>query len=550
MSGSSIRSNPLVHIAAVLLIGIAIGLAYHVWFRNGQLEDLSVGNTSGAGIGINGDPPAERVQIAEPEPEPEPDRVAAEPSKNDAAATPSAKIAAIPEADSPESTAALARDLSISGRVLNRRGDPVSGIQITARRFDPSTNRFSSVQNSAHSLAEGRYAINGLTAGDYQLRTTLSDRYTSATIFARAGFKSADIVLNDGHQVRVIGTVTDAAGYPVAGVAVIPSQSAGRTTTDKAGSYETTLTTQRNRTYSFRFQAPGYTDAVQSFSGADVLRVREKRLDAQLSPAGNSEVNGTVTNDFGTVVVGARIWVNSPSLKTSYQATSDRNGFYVMSGIIAGSDYQLTVNVRGLYEQYIRKPVAITDGGVTLDITLTSLAGGRVTGNMVDARGEPVPSFTLLLISSKAAGRTLPVVGDSAGYFEVDQVPEGRLTFVTRSQPRVSIRGAQLPATGEVFVRLVIDWGVHDLVGQVTDISGNPIPGVDAALTWHHAAGSMQSSSSRRSLTDAGGFFRFTQLGPGMHRLDLMAKGFRRYSTNVDVGGGPGELSIQLHSDS
>jgi hypothetical protein len=169
---------------------------------------------------------------------------------------------------------------------------------------------------------------------------------------------------------------------------------------------------------------------------------------------------------------------------------------------------------------------------------------------MVDAQGEPVPSFTLLLTSSKAAGRTVPVVGDSAGHFEVDEVPEGRLTFVTRSQPRVSIRGAELTATSEVFVRLVIDWGVHSLVGQVTDISGNPIPGVDTALTWRHETGSMQSSSSRRTLTDAGGFFRFTQLGPGVHRLDLMANGFRRYNTQVDIGGALGELRIQLQGDS
>jgi hypothetical protein len=538
MSRSSIRSNPLAYFAAVLLIGIAIGLAYYLWFRNGPHQDPSLQGSTSAGIGIISVPPTQRLQIAEPR------QITADPSKKGAATVSST------DTDKPESTPAEKSDLSVSGRVLNVRGDPVSGIQITARQFNPATNRFSSVQHSAHSLAGGRYVIKGLTAGDYQLRTTVSDRYTSATIYVRAGFLSADIVLNDGHQVRVIGTVTDAAGYPLADVEVIPSRRGRRTTTDEAGGYVTTLMTQRNRTYSFRFRAPGYTDEIQSFSGADVVDVPETRLDAQLSPAGNSEVTGMVTNEFGNVVVGARIWMNSPSLKTSYRGRSDTNGFYAISGIKASSDYQLTATVRGLYERYIRKPIAITDGGVTLNVTLASIAGGRVTGNMVDAQGEPVPSFTLLLTSSKAAGRTVPVVGDSAGHFEVDEVPEGRLTFVTRSQPRVSIRGAELTATSEVFVRLVIDWGVHSLVGQVTDISGNPIPGVDTALTWRHETGSMQSSSSRRTLTDAGGFFRFTQLGPGVHRLDLMANGFRRYNTQVDIGGALGELRIQLQGDS
>ncbi len=540
MSRSSTRSEPLVHIAAVLLIGVVIGLAYYLWFRNGSHQDPSLHRSSSVGTGIISDPSAERSRIAEPEP----GQVTAAPSKKEAATVSSTKT------DEPPSTPAETADLLISGRVLNLRGDPVSGIQITARRFDPSTNRFSSARHSAHSLAGGRYVIKGLTAGDYQLRTTLSDRYTSATIYVRAGFLSADIVLNDGHQVRVIGTVTDGAGYPLADVEVIPSRSGRRAKTDAAGSYMITLMTQRNRTYSFRFRAPGYTDEIQSFSGADVVQVPETRLDARLRPAGKSEITGMVTNEFGNVVAGARIWMNSPSLKTSYRARSDANGFYAISGIKAGADYQLTATVRGLYERYNKKPLVITDAGVTLDISLTSIAGGRVVGNMVDAQGEPVPSFTLLLTSSKAAGRTLPVVGDSAGHFEVDEVPEGRLTFVTRSQPRVSIRGAELTATSELFVRLVIDWGVYSLSGQVTDISGNPIPGVEAALTWRHAAGSMQSNSSRRALTDAEGLFRFTQLGPGVHRLDLMAKGFRRYNTSVEIGGDPGELRIQLQGDS
>lgn len=546
MSRSSIRSKPLVYIAAVMLIGIAIVLAYQLWPRNGQHQDLSQRGKSSVGTDIIVDPPAERLQPAKSEA----GQITAEPGETSADTASPTEVVSATESSEPETTPPEQGELSISGRVLNQRGNPVSGIQITARRFDASTNRFSSVNHSAPSLAEGRYVIKGLTAGDYQLRTTLSDRYTSATVYVRAGFQSADIVLSDGHQVRVIGTVTDAAGSPLAGVEVIPSRSGRRTKTDEAGSYTTTLVTQRNRTYSIRFRAPGYTTEIHSLSGADVADVPETRVDARLSPAGNSEVTGMVTDEFGNVVAGARIWVNSPSLKTSYQAKSDANGFYAISGIKAGYDYRLTATVRGLYERYIRKPVAIADGGLTVDIILTAIAGGRVVGNMVDAQGEPVPSFTLLLTSSKAGGRTLPVVGDSAGYFEVDQVPEGRLTFVTRSQPRVSIRGAELTASGEVIVRLVIDWGVHSLDAQVTDISGNPIPGVDAALSWRHEAGAMQSSSSRRTLTDAEGFFRFTQLGPGMHRLNLTAKGFQRYHTSVNIGGDTGELRIQLQRGS
>lgn len=530
----------------MLLIGITIGLGFYLWLRNGQHQDPLLHGAPRVANGIISEPPAGRLRVTEPGVA----ELVAEPTKKEAARVSSPATVSSPPTDELRSPPAAQGDLAISGRVFNLRGDPISGIQITARRFDPSTNRFSSGKNSAHSLAAGRYVVQGLTAGDYQLRTTASERYTSATIYARAGFHSADIVLNDGHQVRVSGTVTDVAGYPLADVEVIPSRSGRRTTTNKAGSYMIQLMTQRNRTYSFRFRAPGYTDELQSISGTDVADVSETRLDARLSPAGNSEVTGMVTDEIGNIIVGASIWMTSPSLKTNYRTKSDANGFYAISGIKTGTDYRLIATVRGLYERYIKKPLAITDGGLTLNIILTSIAGGRVVGNMVDAQGKPVPSFTLLVTSSRAAGRTVPVVGDSGGYFEVDEVPQGRLTFVSRSQPRVSIRGAELTATNEVHVRLVIDWGVYSLGGQITDISGNPIPGVDATLTWRHEAGSMHSSSSRRTLTDADGFFRFTQLGPGLHRLDLMANGFRRYNTNVDIGDDLGELRIQLQGDS
>ncbi len=539
MNRSALRSNPGVYIAAVLLIGAAIGLGYYLLPPAGPHQDPGARTTAEAADPLTATIPVQPA-VTTAKLRPAPARTTQRDTLDDSTEA----------TDEPGSTPVEQGELSIAGRILNRRGDPVSGIEIRARRYDPATNRFSSRQNSARSLAGGRYLIEGLAAGDYQLRTTGNDRYTSAAIYVRAGFHSADIVLNDGHQLRVVGTVTDNADYPLAGVEVIPSRGGRSATTDEAGNYELSVLAQRNRTYSIRFQAAGYTDEIGSFVGAEVMGITETRLDARLRPAGNSQVTGMVTNEFGNVVVGARIWINSPSLKTTYRARSDANGFYSISGIKAGSDYQLTATVRGLYERYIRRPVAITDGGSTLDITLRSIAGGRVVGNMVDVLGEPVPSFTLLLTSSKAAGRTVPVVGDDNGYFAVDKVPEGRLTFVTRSQPRVSIRGAELTATSEVFVRLVIDWGVHDLVGRVTDISGNPLPGVDAALTWRHEAGLILSSSSRRTLTDAEGLFRFTQLGPGVHRLDLMANGYQRYNSNVDVSGEAGELSIQLQRDS
>ena len=55
--------------------------------------------------------------------------------------------------------------------------------------------------------------------------------------------------------------------------------------------------------------------------------------------------------------------------------------------------------------------------------------------------------------------------------------------------------------------------------------------------------------SSRVTQTDPSGFFRFTQLGPGEHLLDVRASGYHALEEHHDVGRDSAEVEVRLEPD-
>ena len=58
--------------------------------------------------------------------------------------------------------------------------------------------------------------------------------------------------------------------------------------------------------------------------------------------------------------------------------------------------------------------------------------------------------------------------------------------------------------------------------------------------------GGLQSSSLRRTTTDAEGNFRFSKLGNGMHTLTVRMNGFETATRAVDTGSSFGNVDIEL----
>jgi len=436
--------------------------------------------------------------------------------------------------------------LSISGRVGDRAGEPLPGIEVSVVRHryaSPVDEAVTTPDRRTWTQEDGAYTLRGLAEGEYEVRTTATLRYASAKAIVRAGAESADLVLLEG--LRVHGVVTDAGGARLdrVYVALVPPRDRFAYTDDE-GRYQLDLQRgQAGEGLTFRFAKQGYEErqlALPALAG-------EVRLDAELVLLEDAApVSGVVLTERGEPVAGATVLLRSRELGTQYQTVSDHNGRFSMPAVKVGPGYGLNVLPNSPLRDYTRARLRVTEEGLELEIALETVETGRLTGRMVDVEENPLPQLRLWLASTTGTRSALPLASDARGEFVVDEAPAGALAFDTRSSPRLSVSGLRLPAGQERDVVLVLDWGEHVLEGQVLDDRGRPVAGAQATLAWSHQRGSLSSRSRRQAVTDGSGAFRFVQLGPGRHALEVHASGFRVAREKLDVDRYAAEVEIRL----
>jgi hypothetical protein len=442
--------------------------------------------------------------------------------------------------------------LSISGRVRNRQGEPVAGIGVSVvrHRLASAVSEVGSrhaPRRSTRTDASGAFSVGGLAEGEHDVLTSSTNRYPSVKALVQAGTTSVDLILAEGRHVQ--GIVTNPNGEPLARVWVGPNTQRDRFAyTDAAGSYKLQLESSTEYSDpSIRFYLQGYEEERLALPSPEPGGVR---LDVELRPAENAaRVAGMVESERGEPIAGATVVLGSRELGTNYQAVSDKDGAFSFPGAKVGPGYYLRVLPSGAYLDFTRHGIQVPEDGLSLEVVLEPLFKGRLVGRMVDAEGNPVPGFRLWVVSSGATRSALPITSDEWGDFELEEAPAGSISFDTRASPRLVQNGVVLPAGGEREVVLVLDWGEHELTGAVIGEGGDPIAGAEALLSWSHANGDVRSTSQRATRTDPTGTFRFSQLGPGKHRLDVRAPGYHDAQEHHEVGRHAAEVEIRLESD-
>jgi len=441
-------------------------------------------------------------------------------------------------------------NLRIGGRVLNQDGEPVAGIEISAAR-----QRLASAVSEAapgdgsgrrtESRADGTFEFSGLSEGEYEIETTATDRYFSVKAQLRAGGAPVDIVLVEGLRVR--GRVRDSAGEPLEGVWVgLQSQRNVHTYTEESGSYLLQLGSYPGDG-TLRFYLQGYEEELLALRPPDPETHRVPDLDATLRALEDAAtVSGLVRTERGHPVAGAVLSLSSQAGER-YQAASGADGSFSVS-VKIGAGYYLHVVPPAPFLDYTERDIRVTEDGVSLEIIVDALGTGRLTGRMIDAEQEPIPNFRIWLASAGATRSSLPITSDAKGYFELAEAPAGDLSFDTRSSPRLIVSGVLLLAEGEADVRLVLDSGDHGLEGRVLDDRGDPVGGAEVSLSWSHDRGRTHSTSKRGTRTNGKGVFRFTQLGPGEHLLEVRASGYAPEAVRREVGRYAREVEVRLDS--
>lgn len=437
--------------------------------------------------------------------------------------------------------------LSISGSVLNQQGQRLAdvGVFATARRVFESER--ASAGPATRSDAAGRYAFDGLEQGDYVIRSEETALYPSASIKVRSGSSEADLVLAARQELWVHGRVTEG-DAPLRGVNITPDgQPMNITYSDSDGQFGLFIALdggdQRQDTLLFSLQ--GYSDERLILQSSDRYATELALADVRLTRiGGKAAVRGSVIADDAPVA-RASVVLRSIEHSNHYETSSDPAGQFVMPQVIFG-DYSLLVLPAGTYRDHAEDRLTVGAAGLDLHIELEPLQNARLRGRMTDMDGNAVPGFSLWLTSMSARGQgSRELVGDAEGLFELSEIPVGEVALATRSEPRMLVSGVTVSGSDNQLLELTLDVGDQMLEGRVLDNYSNALPGAHVSLIWAHETNGITSHAARLGISDTSGYFRFAQLGPGMHTLNVRAPGFgsRRIEHDVSVGG---ELQIEL----
>lgn len=453
----------------------------------------------------------------------------------------------------PEEKNAEHPKLPISGRVITKDGEAVPGISViavTRQLFQKQENSNLNIQEQQTNTDQnGNYYFPQLADGEYQIRTKSTEQYPSATIQVRTGVEAADIVLINAHDLRVYGIATNSQGKPLDAVRVIPAGQKKTTTTDSEGSYEISLSvTKQDGDLAFRFIKDGYRTETLSLHKSDANTNRDFQLNAELKPIGQLvTIIGNVTNTAGAPIHKAKVQINSSHLKRRFQAISDRNGNFLMADVEVADDYQLWVRPKSGYKNYI-EDLEVSGSNQNLAIILQSNGKEDLSGKMVDSDGNPISQFSLWLQSSNAGSIQSTVTSDQQGLFNVKDIPEGELSFQTRSSPYFSVSGIKHLVDKTATVKVTLDWGENEIFGRVVDSGDTPIPGANVSLYWSHEENGVLSRSKRGTSSGSNGDFLFTQLGAGEHLLNVSMPGYRSMRLYRHSGIGEKTTLVKLES--
>ena len=413
---------------------------------------------------------------------------------------------------------ALERGGSISGRVLDDRGKPLSSALVQPSMAFTTDAEWNAASESIAGIgvetdAEGRYRLEGLPPhGAYLIQASAGGfapvRSTRIQVGRKQDVTSVDLVLRPGGGIR--GRITDSDGKPIPG-ATLQAEAAAESEehrvytaldaigkealTDAAGEYA--LSPLGPGLYEVKASAGGYIPAARAgvevgaggaAEGVDFILEKGRTL------------AGTVVDADGSGIAGAEVVVEGEG-----RARTGAGGRFSVKGLRGGG-----ATVRAQKRGYAAAELEIEDARREITIQMQRLA--RITGRLEAAGRDSFPAFQVLAVSEEVrsdgsafrqASRT-----DPSGRFEVEVEAGAHVLQAmvpgfapTRSDPVTVEAGATLE---DVVIALVSGGTVRGVV--VARGTGEPIQGARIAARGNETA-PWEGYAPAASKTDADGAF-------------------------------------------
>jgi hypothetical protein len=425
---------------------------------------------------------------------------------------------------------ALNHGSNVNGIVRDSEtGQPVSGAIVTVTRQDGAQVAGTTTD------AMGQFILSGLSSGDWQLFAT-ADSYvnSSAQTFNLSGPSTLSVDLQLTHGGALTGTITDAAGMPIADATV---------TVTSLATFAT-VQTSPNGTYRLEGLPEGNLTVLVAKAGIPTFktsidgpaeRTSLEHVDFTLG-AGHS-FSGQVTDRSGLAIAGAVVTLAPNEGQPTIQLTADDGGRF-SAGNLNATTYFCTVTAIGyaplqqlldLRSQDIDSLLATLDNGATIAGTIAS------TVPLSD-----VQNASAYLFDSKHNLVDVHRVSSNGSYSFAD-VKEGTYSVLVQYVGHAYTPSVVIVVSGQ---RATVDFA--DLAGQikgnVTDSAGNPLDGVLVSLSGIDSSTGQELTAYTRSMSD--GEYLFT--GAPETELTVTAE-LEGYAPRTELVGRPAD-TITAHN--
>jgi protocatechuate 3,4-dioxygenase beta subunit len=313
----------------------------------------------------------------------------------------------------------------------------------------------------------------------------------------------------------VIGAVTGADGAPLSGIAVYAQVPIGDndwfpagqpTQTNASGRY--TLTAPANEPFGVTFADDTGTYAAEGFNvlgtGTSMRRLTVapgatlRNVNARLLRMGS--ISGRVTDAAGNPLAG--IAVNLAGLPTGGASTTDANGRYTYPAVPPGT-YQIWFgdaegrwilewydNVHYLIDDARPTSLVLGDGTRLSRVDARLSRPGRISGRVLDYRGQPADAWALATLAGSPAGTAGVSAGEvqDDGSYVLGGLAPGRyrIRFIPRLPALAPIYFGQTHEVAQSTAVAITDGGV------VTGINGTLGPGAQIQGIVRNSLGSGQ----------------------------------------------------------
>lgn len=427
-----------------------------------------------------------------------------------------------------EVTIELGPARSISGKVLGPSG-PVANAKVLLRPARSMGNVVAHVQTTA----DGRYAIDGLLSGAYQVRAESSRLAPAMHDVVLGDVDASDVDLHFDAGSEVNGVVVGKEHQPIAAAVISASVEDGEFRT-------TSAVTRTDSSGRFHIDSLGagllYLSASHPDHGskdAPPARIAfGEKKDLTLMLDASASVDGSVSWDDGAPAVGATVRTQS-SAGDGASTQTDASGRYHLAPLSGGVHFVVATREAGAFVP--RDPGGRQSAPVTLasdehksgvDLVLMR-AGHKIAGRVLGPDGTPVADAMVRADAEDEEGTSQPsgdprivfkkATSAADGGFTIEDLTAGHFTLTASHAgfPNTSVAHVSADTTN-ARVQMKAE---SVLEGVAVTADGAPV--VDYALTLFDSGAGMMLASHQLAVHDANGAFTLKGLAAG--RYDLLA---------------------------